>query len=57
MTESEESSEEYCVKCGFDHITHLDDTGTLCKYCWNLYVRQDLSKVDLGYLEKVMPSD
>lgn len=56
MTEADDTrSEERCVKCGYDKLTHLDETGTLCKYCWNLWVRQDPTKVDLTYLEKVMP--
>jgi hypothetical protein len=53
--EDGKSSEDRCVKCGLDSITHLDDTGTLCKYCWNLWVRQDIQKVDLTYLDRVMP--
>ena len=55
MTEEEVERRVYCVDCGYDKITHLDKTGTLCKYCWNLEHRQDLTKVDLTYLQKVMP--
>lgn len=56
MTEEDvDRREERCVKCGFDKITHLDETGTLCKYCWNLWVRQDVEKLDLSYLQRVIP--